>query len=203
VTLVTPELRWTPSLNAAAATVVRRRELMHRSRLLLVVPAVSALVFTGIAPAAAHDGDHGDGDKHRASGEITEIDDTVEAEGRDRVEAEFEYECSGTHHGRADVHLYQRRGDVHYAGDVWLDCDGDEHWTSVDLYRESDDRVRNGRARLEVELYAGDRLLDEERERVTVTGARGGRDDDDDHEYHGGYHGDDDGDDDKHYGHDW
>ena len=157
-----------------------------RGRLLLVVPAVSALIFTGVAPAAADEGG-----KNRAGGSVTKIDRSVEAHRNgDKVRADFEYECEGTRRGNADVHLYQRRGDVHYAGEVWLKCDGDEHWVSVDLYRESDDRVRNGRARLEVELYAGNRLLDEESERVTVEGARRGHDDhhkgdhDKDYEHH-------------------
>jgi hypothetical protein len=133
---------------------------MHRSRLLFVIPAVSALIFTGIAPAAADNGY-----KARVTGSITDIDRSVEARG-DKVRADFEYKCWGTRKGNADVDLYQKR--AHYDGDAWLKCDGKKHWVGVDLRRDSYQKVDNGKAWLEVKLQDGYRTLDHEKTGVWV-----------------------------------
>ena len=133
---------------------------MHRSRLLLVVAAVSASILGGVAPAAARDG-------ATAGGNVTSIDPVVVNRPGDRVRADFEYECWGTRQGNADVDLYQGGG-VHYDGDAWLLCDGARHRVAVDLYRQGRQAVAAGKGHLQVELRDGRRALDLEIARVYV-----------------------------------
>ena len=154
---------------------------MHRSRLLLAVPAATALVFTGLSPAWAHDyGDgHGHGNGHeRVSADVRDIDDDAwaNAEGT-RVKVTFEYKCEGDEEDiRVEVTLRQENGhvarfDTSFNGRHELDCDGDRHEKTVTL-RDHGDRLRNDEAEVTVrfEKEHGGRLLDERTEDVDVHG---------------------------------
>jgi hypothetical protein len=140
---------------------------MHRrSRLLLVVPAATAMVFTGLSPALA---DNGGG--HR-NGEddvrIVEID-RVEIENDDEARVYFTYECDEeTDKLSAKAHV--RQDDSRYASkhreDV-EDCDeGDEQEDSVLVKRYDGDEL-NARddAKVRVTLYEDDDEVDSETDR--------------------------------------
>jgi hypothetical protein len=116
---------------------------MRSVRLLLAAPAATALVFTGISPAWAGDDDwdHHDGD---ASAEVIRIGG--EAELRDdgnKLAVRFKYECEDNGEElEADV---KAENDSEYKKNgVDLDCDGDEHWITVELKQKSDDEAKDG-----------------------------------------------------------
>ncbi|HEX2075660.1 MAG TPA: hypothetical protein VHF92_17920, partial [Geodermatophilus sp.] len=96
---------------------------MHRTRLLLAVPAATALVFTGLAPASANvAGNHDNGDD--ASAEVLEIEDEAELRnGDDLLAVTFEYRCEDDGEDvEADVRAED--GDILYEkNNVNLDCD--------------------------------------------------------------------------------
>jgi hypothetical protein len=161
---------------------------MKRSRLLLVVPAATALVFTGISPALAGGGDgHGHDDDNWA--EVISIADKAQADDdAEYVDVSFDYKCEDDDGDDdendfvAKVTLKQDHGDVRYEGEFDdLKCDGEEQTAEdVRLDKESDDAVENGEAWVTVRIVDADgETLDEKRESVEVEGV-----DDDDRDRH-------------------
>ena len=157
---------------------------MRRTRLLLVVPAATALVFTGMSPALAGGGDgHGHGHDD-VWAEVVSIGDEAEAtDDAKSVDVEFEYKCEGEDL-TAKVVLKQG-DDVRYEGkSEELECDGGKQSETVTLDQESHDAVENGEAWVTVRIVDADGdTLDRERESVDVTGV-GDDDDDDDKDRH-------------------
>lgn len=159
---------------------------MKRSRLLLVVPAATALVFTGISPALAGGGDgHGHDDKWA---EVISISDEADADkDAEYVDVSFDYKCEDDDGDDekndfvAKVTLKQDDGDVRYEGEFDdLECDGKEQTADdVRLDKESDDAVENGEAWVKVRIVDEDgETLDRKWESVDVKGV-----DDDDHDH--------------------
>ena len=67
---------------------------MRSARLLLAVPAATALVFTGVSPAWAGGDGNGHHDDDDAWAKILEIDDEAELEDDgEELEVRFEYKC--------------------------------------------------------------------------------------------------------------
>lgn len=172
---------------------------MNRPRLLLAVPAATALVFTGVAPAWAGEGDgHGHDD---VWAEVISIGDEAQADDdAEYVDVEFDYKCEDddgdddANDFVAKVTLKQDDGDVRYEGEFDdLECDGEEQTAEdVRLDQKSDDEVENGEAWVTVRILdADDEVLDRERESVEVSGVDDDGDDDKDDDR------DDDRDDDK------
>jgi hypothetical protein len=161
---------------------------MRRSRLLLALPAATALVFTGIAPASAGD-DH---PKHDNGGdawaEILEIDDEAELRrGGDRLEVRFEYKCDDDGEDvTADVRARNERKDIRYeANGVDLDCDKDD--ITVTLEKKDEEAEEGDRVDVRVTINAnGDQLDRETEEDVEVV------DDDNGDRRDGDHHHDDD-----------
>ncbi len=156
---------------------------MQRTRLLVVVPAATALVFTGIAPAAAN----GDGGHHHdddAWAEVLDIDNEAELEDDgDKLEVRFEYKCEDDGEDvEADV---TAKNDGHYkADDVDLECDGEERWITVTLEKKHGDEFEEGdRVHVTVTITADDEVLDEETEHVRVV------DEDNGHDHNHNHHG--------------
>ena len=145
---------------------------MRRSRLLIVIPAVGALVFTGLAPASADPGDR----NRKVSAEIVRIDDDARVNDRGRIRVEALYRCDGNG-DRIETNVTLRQRDARYEGEVdgGLNCDGKKHRQVVRLEKESRDRVRNGDAKVTWEYTAGRRSLDKERDTVDVRGAGRGK----------------------------
>ena len=161
---------------------------MKNPRLLLVVPAATALVFTGMSPALAG-GDHGHDDSGAADNwaEVISIADEATADDDDAeyVDVSFDYKCEDDDGDDdendfvAKVTLKQDYGNVWYEGDFEdLTCDGDKQTAEdVRLDKKSDDAVENGEAWVKVKIVdADDETLDRKRESVDVDGV-----DDDDH----------------------
>jgi hypothetical protein len=171
---------------------------MRSSRLLIVLPAATALVFAGAAPAMAG-GDHHDNDDAWAKvldiGDEAELDD----DGHE-LEVKFEYKCEDGDDDdvSADVVAEKDRkhGDdtTYEVSDVDLKCDGDARWITVTLKHDEGDVLEDGdEAEVTVTLTAGDESLDSETETVDVVDDV---DDDDDGDHHKRHHDDDD----KHHG---
>ncbi|WP_448624571.1 hypothetical protein [Geodermatophilus sp. URMC 64] len=168
---------------------------MNRSRLLLVFPATTALVFTGLSPAWAH----GDYDHHGPSAEVLSIDDDVRAnDDGDKAWVSFDYRCRGEEKD-IDVEVDLRQGDAHLEADFngkgVLDCDGDRHTLTVTV-RDRGDDLRNDDADVRVRFEEADDgdLLDELTDDVDVSGVDRHddkrRDDNrhhDDHDYRSSY----------------
>jgi len=158
---------------------------MKCSRLLLAVPAATALVFTGISPALAGGGD---GHDHDNSAEVISIDDKAKADGdAEYVDVSFDYKCEDDDGDDdkndfvAKLTLKQDHGEVRYEGDYDdLTCDGEEQTAEdVRLDKESDKKVENGEAWVKVEIEDADgETLDRKWESVDVEGV-----DDDDHHH--------------------
>ncbi len=155
---------------------------MKCSRLLLAVPAATALVFTGISPALA-----GGGDGHDDNwAEVISIDDKAKADGdAEYVDVSFDYKCEDDDGDDkendfvAKLTLKQDHGEVRYEGEYDdLTCDGEEQTAEdVRLDKESDKKVENGEAWVKVEIEDADgETLDRKWESVDVEGV----DDDDD-----------------------
>ena len=159
---------------------------MNRPRLLLAVPAATALVFTGVAPAWAGGGD-GDDD---VWAEVVSIADEAEADGdAEYVDVSFDYKCEdddGDDEANdfvAKVTLKQDDGNVRYEGEFDdLTCDGEEQPAEdVRLYQKSDDAVENGKAWVTVRILdEDDEVLDRLTETVDVQGVDKDDDDKDD-----------------------
>jgi len=149
---------------------------MRRSRLLIVLPAVGALVFTGLAPASA-DSTHSSG---KLSAKVLEIDDKARANDKGtRVSVEFDYKCKGDDDDiRTRVVLRQDGDRLVENFEGHLKCDGARHEKKVELKADKGVRVENGRARVTVR-FVDDRngkVLDKEKERdVNVKGVRKNR----------------------------
>ncbi len=158
---------------------------MQRPRLLLVVPAATALVFTGISPAWAGGGDGHDD----VWAEIVSIEDEADADDdAERVRVEFTYKCEDDDGVTAKVTLKQD-DDVRYEGESDdLECNGEENSEEVELSKEGEDDVENGEARVTVRIRYDDETLDRETESVEVEGVE---------DDGGGRNGDRNGDDDK------
>jgi hypothetical protein len=162
---------------------------MNRPRLLLAVPAATALVLTGVSPAWAGGG-HGHDD---VWAEVVSIADEAEADDdAEYVDVSFDYKCEDddgdddANDFIAKVTLKQDDGDVRYEGEFDdLECDGEEQTAEdVRLDQESDDEVENGKAWVTVRILDEDgEVLDRERESVEVSGV-----DDDDNGRHDGHH---------------
>ena len=156
---------------------------MHRPRLLLAVPAATALVFTGLAPAAADEGGGRHGDD--AWAKVVSIADEAEAtKDAAEVTVEFDYKCEGEDI-TATVVLEQDHGDVRYEAELEekkddLTCDGDKHTAEATLepVKDSED-VENGKAEVTVTFEDEDgEELDSLTEKVEVVGVEddGGHD---------------------------
>jgi len=124
---------------------------MQRSRLLVVVPATAALVFTGLSPAWAYD-DHNGG----TSAEVLSIDDDARAnEAGTKVDVTFEYRCDGDARDiDVEVTLVQPDGDIarfeeDFKGRHRLVCDNLGHDLTVTL-KGRGDRLRNDDAEVTV-----------------------------------------------------
>jgi hypothetical protein len=151
---------------------------MHRPRLLLVVPAATALVFTGLAPAAADEGGGHHGDD--AWARVVSIDEEAEAtKDAAEVTVEFDYMCEGEDI-TATVVLEQDHGDVRYEAELEegddLTCDGDKRTAEATLepVKDSED-VENGEAEVTVTFEDEDgEELDSLTADVEVEGAEDG-----------------------------
>ena len=162
---------------------------MKRSRLLLVAPAATALVFTGMSPALAGGGD---GHGHDNWAEVISIADEATADDdAEYVDVSFDYKCEDddgdddANDFVAKVTLKQDDGNVRYEGEFDdLTCDGEKQTAEdVRLDKKSDDAVENGEAWVKVKIVdADDETLDRKRESVDVDGV-----DDDHHKHHGGH----------------
>ncbi|MGY1821410.1 hypothetical protein [Geodermatophilus sp. SYSU D00079] len=138
---------------------------MHRrSRLLLVVPAATAMVFTGLSPALAGGGDHHDKNDVR----IVEIE-RVEIENDDEARVYFTYECDeDTDNLSAKAHV--RQDDARYASkdkeDV-EDCEADEEQEDSVLVKRhhGDELDADEDAKVRVTLYEDDDEVDSETDR--------------------------------------
>jgi hypothetical protein len=149
---------------------------MRRSRLLIVLPAVGALVFTGLAPASA-DSSHSYG---KVSAKVVEIHDKAKANDRgSEVTVRFEYRCTGNDDDiRTRVVLRQDGDRLAKTFEGGLECNGHKETKKVKLSADRGVRVANGDARVTVR-FVNDRngkVLDKERERdVEVRGVRKNR----------------------------
>jgi hypothetical protein len=163
---------------------------MRSTRLLIVLPAATALVFTGLAPASANDNDR---DRNgRLSAEVTDIDRHAQANDRGtRVRVTFDYECRGDDDDITTRVVLKQRGarfDTKFDGGLY--CNGREHSKTVVL-RDSGGRLENGDARVTVRFDDGRRGLDDDTESVRVRGVDRDddrdrdRDNDRDKEHHG------------------
>ncbi len=136
---------------------------MRRSRLLIVLPAVGALVFTGLAPASA-DSSHSYG---KLSAKVLEIDDRARANDKgSRVTVEFDYKCKGNDDDiRTRVVLRQDGDRLTEVFEGGLKCNGHKQDKKVELSADKGVRVENGRARVTVR-FVDDRngkVLDKEK----------------------------------------
>jgi hypothetical protein len=141
---------------------------MHRrSRLLLVVPAATAMVFTGLSPALAGGGDDG----HRHGNDVWIVDiDRVEIENDDEARVYFTYECDeDTDDLSAKAHV--RQDDSRYATKHKEDVDdceegGDAQEDSVLVKRyDGDELDADEDAKVRVTLYEDDDEVDSESDR--------------------------------------
>ena len=164
---------------------------MKCSRLLLAVPAATALVFTGISPALAGGGDGHDNDNWA---EVVSIaDEATATEDAKSVDVEFEYKCEDDDGDDKEndfvAKVVLKQGDdVRYEGTSEdLECDGEKQAETVTLDQESDDAVEHGEAWVTVRIVDADgETLDRERESVEVKGVDD--DDDHDHDHHEKHH---------------
>jgi hypothetical protein len=168
---------------------------MRRTRLLVVLPAAGALLFTGLAPAAAGDYDDRDRGRDDAWAEVLSIGDEAELErGGDQVEVTFKYKCEDGDRDDEDVTadvVLDNRG-RYEADDVALRCNGRAQSVTATLDQESDREAREGgRAHVTVTLTADDDVLDSDTERVRIVDEdnrngrdRDGRHHDDDKRHH-------------------
>jgi hypothetical protein len=147
---------------------------MRSARLLLVVPAATALVFTGLSPASATDDHNGHGGD--AWAKVLEIDDEAEVKDHgDEVEVRFKYKCEDD--GEDVEARVTLDNDARYEqDDVELDCDGDAHWKTVTLEKKGHDEVEDGDdVEVTVKIKANGDELDEKTEDVEVEDDHNGR----------------------------
>jgi hypothetical protein len=164
---------------------------MRRSRLLLAVPAVTALLFTGIGPASAGD-DHPKHDNGDVWAKVLEIGDEAELEDDgDEIEVSFRYKCEEDDRDSVTADVELKNHDVRYEkDDVDLRCDGDEHWKNVDLDKKEDEAREGKEYDVTVTINENGDELTSETEDVEVVDEENGdqrdgdhHDDDKDHDY--------------------
>jgi hypothetical protein len=147
---------------------------MNRSRLLLALPAATALVLAGGSPALAGGDGHENDDTYA---EVISIADEADAtEDASEVTVDFDYKCEGEGI-TATVVLEQNHGDVRYEDELKqeddeLTCDGEEQTATATLKPVDDSKdVENGKARVTVTFEDEDgEELDEKSEKVEVEG---------------------------------
>ncbi len=138
---------------------------MNRRRLLLALPAATALVLAGGSPALAGGDGHSDDDTWA---KVIEINDEAELDDDgDVLEVTFEYKCEEEDEDSvtADVEAKNEDEDLTYSKDEEdLDCDGDEHEITVDLDRDEDsEKAEEGdKVDVTVTITKDDEVLDEE-----------------------------------------
>ena len=146
---------------------------MNRSRLLLALPAATALVLAGGSPAWAGGDQHGDEDPWA---KVIAISEEAEATGdASEVTVEFDYKCEGEGI-TATVVLEQNDGDVRYEDELeegdGLECDGEKRTAEATLEpAEKSDDVENGEAEVTVTFEDEDgEELDSKTADVEVSG---------------------------------
>jgi hypothetical protein len=147
---------------------------MNRSRLLLALPAATALVLAGGSPALAGGDGHENDDTYA---EVISIADEADAtEDASEVTVDFDYKCEGEGI-TATVVLEQNHGDVRYEDELKqeddeLTCDGEEQTATATLKPVDDSKdVENGKARVTVTFEDEDgEELDKKSEKVEVEG---------------------------------
>ena len=153
---------------------------MDRSRLLLALPAATALVLAGGTPAWAGGGhDHGDD----TWAKVIEINDEAELEDDgDVLQVTFEYKCEDEDDDdeKVTADVKAEDGDISYeADDVELDCNGEKNEISVDLEKKDDAAEEGDKVDVTVTISEDDEELDEEtKEDVEVVDEDNGGDED-------------------------
>ena len=154
---------------------------MNRSRLLLALPAATALVLAGGSPAWAGGDGHDHGDDTWAK--VIEINDEAELEDDgDVLQVTFEYKCEDEDDDdeKVTADVKAEDGDISYeADDVELDCNGEKNEISVDLEKKDDAAEKGDKVDVTVTINEGDEELDEEtKEDVEVVDEENGGDED-------------------------
>jgi hypothetical protein len=154
---------------------------MNRSRLLLALPAATALVLAGGSPAWAGGDRHDRGDD--AWAKVIEINDEAELEDDgDVLQVTFEYKCEDEDDDdeKVTADVKAEDGDISYeADDVELDCNGEKNEISVDLEKEDDAAEKGDKVDVTVTINEDDEKLDEEsKEDVEVVDEENGAKDD-------------------------
>ncbi len=154
---------------------------MNRSRLLLALPAATALVLAGGSPAWAGGDGHDHGDDTWAK--VIEINDEAELEDDgDVLQVTFEYKCEDEDDDdeKVTADVKAEDGDISYeADDVELDCNGEKNETTVDLEKKDDAAEEGDKVDVTVTINEGDEELDEEtKEDVEVVDEENGGDED-------------------------
>jgi hypothetical protein len=165
---------------------MRRGNLMRSARLLLAVPAATALVFTGISPAWAG----GDGNGHHHDDDDVRIVEILRVEITDDDEAEvyFTYKCDeDTDDLEAEAKVWQNGTRYEGREDV-KDCKEDEKQEdSVTVEKKRGDSLdADEDAKVTVTLYEDDDEVDEKTDDDVDV-----EDDDDDkdhHDHHDNHH---------------
>ena len=167
---------------------------MNRSRLLLTLPAATALVLAGGSPALAGGDGHDHGDD--AWAKVIEINDEAELEDDgDVLQVTFEYKCDDDD-DKVTADVKAEDGDISYeADDVELDCNGEKNEITVDLEKKDEAAEKDDKVDVTVTINENGEELDEEtKEDVEVVDEENG---DDNGDKGNGDNGDKDG----HYGH--
>ena len=154
---------------------------MNRSRLLLALPAATALVLAGGSPAWAGGDGHDHGDDTWAK--VIEINDEAELEDDgDVLQVTFEYKCEDEDDDdeKVTADVKAEDGDISYeADDVELDCNGEKNEITVDLEKKDDAAEKGDKVDVTVTINEGDEELDEEtKEDVEVVDEENGGDED-------------------------
>ncbi|MGY1635195.1 hypothetical protein ACI78V_00910 [Geodermatophilus sp. SYSU D00742] len=137
----------------------------RRSRLLLVVPAATALVFTGISPALAGGGHDG---HHNGHDDVWIVDiDRVEIENDDEARVYFTYECDDDTDDLSAKAVVRQDGTRYESKDKEDidDCteNGDEQEDSVLVKKDYGDELdADEDAKVRVVLYEDDDEVDSE-----------------------------------------
>jgi hypothetical protein len=189
---------------------------MNRRRLLLALPAATALVLAGGSPALAGGDGHSDDDTWA---KVIEINDEAELEDDgDVLQVTFEYKCEDDDDDdKVTADVKAEDGDISYeADDVELDCNGEKNEITVALEVVEDyEKAEEGdKVDVTVTITEDDEKLDEEtKEDVEVVDKdngdkdngdkdNGDKDNGDKHEHdHGDKHEHDHGDKHDHGGH--
>jgi hypothetical protein len=151
---------------------------MNRSRLLLALPAATALVLAGGSPALAGGDGHSDNDTWA---KVIEINDEAELEDEgELLKVTFEYKCEEEDEDSvtADVVAENKDEDLRYeADDVNLDCNGEKNEITVDLERDEDSEKAEEGDKVDVTVTInenGDELDSKTKEDVEVVDEENG-----------------------------